>query len=375
MFPKRYGFYPYIFLFYLFMPVSYIIRETGWKELIGYGLMLLFLVTYRQLYWPTNYFFTWLMVQLSIILILSVFYSPFIIYMGFFTANFIGWFKEKKEFYRAFALFAAVIGVGVGGILLSFVINNYTRNDLLTLLFNLPFLLVMLLSPIGIRSMNKRTDLEKKLDEANEKIKVLGKREERLRIARDLHDTLGHTLSLITLQSQVVQKLIHKDPERALSSAIEIEKTSRAALRQVRELVSDMRTTSIEEQLTEIERILSAANIEIVVKGLSDFSTIPILHQNIISMCMREAATNIVKHSNASNCLITFELSESNFLVKVADNGIGLSQDTIWGNGITGIKERLTLIEGCLTIHSEQHTVISMKVPVMSKEKKEEMVL
>ena len=88
------------------------------------------------------------------------------------------------------------------------------------------------------------------MDQANEQIKELIKREERVRIARDLHDTLGHTLSLITLQSQLVQRLAEKHPERAKAEAKEIEMTSRSALRQVRELVSDMRAITIAEELS-----------------------------------------------------------------------------------------------------------------------------
>jgi two-component system, NarL family, sensor histidine kinase DesK len=73
----------------------------------------------------------------------------------------------------------------------------------------------MFLSPFGIRSMNRRMELEKQLDEANEQIRALIKREGRMRIARDLHDTLGHTLSLITLKSQVAGKLVEKQqPEQ-----------------------------------------------------------------------------------------------------------------------------------------------------------------
>lgn len=72
----------------------------------------------------------------------------------------------------------------------------------------------MLISPFGIRSMFRRIELETKLDQANEQIRELSKREERVRIARDLHDTLGHTLSLLTLKSQLIQRLATSDPER-----------------------------------------------------------------------------------------------------------------------------------------------------------------
>ena len=109
--------------------------------------------------------------------------------------------------------------------------------------------------------MNERMELKNQLNEANEQIKTLIKQEERVRIARDLHDTLGHTLSLITLQSQVIQRIAN-DPDKVRAEAKEIEQTSRSALQQVRELVSDMRVSTIEEELVHMEQILAAGNIE-----------------------------------------------------------------------------------------------------------------
>lgn len=214
----------------------------------------LFAVTYRQLYWVTGRTFNlWLALQLGIILALCAFYSPYNFYMGFFTSNFIGWSTDHKKFNVAISCFAAVE-------VLSLLIGS---RDLLVsdLPFLLPFLLIMLVMPYGIRSMARRQHLEQELDRANEQIKELIKRGERMRIARDLHDTLGHTLSLITLKSQLVEKLASKDAERAQVEAREIQRTSRAALRQVRELVSDMRAVTVVEALAEAGEILRAADI------------------------------------------------------------------------------------------------------------------
>ena len=207
------------------------------------------LITYRQLYWVNESLNIWLVIQLAIIFIVTAFYSPHQVYLGFFSANFIGWFSSKQSFYKAYTLFvlilcsALIVGILYGDIPLT-----------LYQLINIPFLLIMFVAPFGIRSMNKKMELEKKLDEANEQIKNLVKKEERLRIARDLHDTLGHTLSFITLQSQLAQKFVDKDPERAKQAAKEIEITSRSALKQVRELVTNMRTTTIVEELSEMEK-------------------------------------------------------------------------------------------------------------------------
>ncbi|MFB6499226.1 sensor histidine kinase [Bacillus haynesii] len=365
MFPKRYGFFPYIFLIYLLLPISYLTNQTsGIKQLIGFGLVLLFLVTYRQLFFisPQKKLFTyWLAIQLSIILIYTVFYDINLVFLGFFSANFIGYYREKKTFRRGLASLVVVL-------VAPFIYHLLKDPSLLNRLFYfLPFLVIMLISPYGIRSMNRRMELEQELDEANQQIKELVKREERVRIARDLHDTLGHTLSLLTLKSQLVQRTIASDPERARKEAREIETTSRAALKQVRELVSDMKTATIAEELIHIQQILRAADITFEYMGGSNFSNIPPVTQNIVSMCIREAATNIVKHSRATHCTISISQTDEKISIVIKDDGMGMNQQTPFGNGLRGMKERLALIDGALDVSTHNGTVLSIAVPIVKK--------
>jgi len=216
--------------------------------------------------------------------------------------------------------------------------------------------------------MNRRMELEQKLDEANQHIKELVKREERVRIARDLHDTLGHTLSLLTLKSQLVQRIIASAPERARKEAREMETTSRAALKQARELVSDMKTATIAEELIHIQQILRAADITFEYMGGSDFSNIPPVTQNIVSMCIREAATNIVKHSRATHCTISISQTDDKISITIKDDGMGMDQQkTPFGNGLRGMKERLALIDGALDVSTHDGTVLSIAVPNVKK--------
>ena len=361
IFPKKFGILPYIFLFYLIMPLFYIFEETGIKAVMGYSMLLLFLVSYRELYnvkSEKKYSF-WLAIQIIIVMIFSILYNPYIIFMGFFPANFVGWYEQKKDFRRALTLFAF-------SMILTMTIVIYL-GEMVDFLFFIPFLVVMISSPIGIRTMNERMTLEQKLDQANEQIKELIKREERVRIARDLHDTLGHTLSLITLQSQLVQRLAESNPERAKLEAKEIEMTSRSALREVRELVSDMRTITLEEEIVDLEQILNAAGIEFHMKKNSELPDLPLLQQNILGMCLREAGTNIVKHSKAKKCYVDIQGSKGNVTISVIDDGIGLVDSYTSGNGLKGMRERLSLIEGKLDIHKTNGTKLVMSVPVIVK--------
>jgi two-component system sensor histidine kinase DesK len=366
LFPSQFGFFPYIFLIYILFPVYFLTMETGIKQLIGYGMVLLFFITYRQLYFAAGKkSFTYLLaLQLSIILIYSVFYELGYIFLGFFPANFIGYYREKPKFYRGLSALGLVL-------LTPFIYHIIKMKTLLSsgeLLSYVPFLIIMFISPFGIRSMNRRMELERKLDQANQHIAELVKREERVRIARDLHDKLGHTLSLLTLKSQLVQRLVATDSERAQLEAREIELTSRAALKQVRELVSDMRTITIAEELIQIQQLLRAAEITYQYGGEVDTSKIPPLTQNIVSMCIREAATNVVKHSRATHCTISISQSTEKIKIVVQDDGMGLDKNKQFGNGLRGMEERLRLIDGGLKLSTHNGTVLEMAIPIIKKE-------
>lgn len=366
IFPSRYGYFPYIFLVYLFLPGFYLFYESGWRFAFGFALLALFLLSYRQLYFYTASFDYWLIVQLSIIFVLAIFFNVGNIFLGFFPANFIGWLTNKRRFYLGLGLLVIVITLPL---IIKF--ETITSGEFL---YFLPFLLIMFFSPFGIRSMNSRMELERKLDEANERIRELSKREERMRIARDLHDTLGHTLSLITLKSQLIGKLLTKDVERAKDEVKAIERTSRAALSQVRELVSDMRTITIAEELMEAQSILQAAGISYVFKGETHLHTIPALSQNIISMCLREAVTNVVKHSHAKNCLIHMEEKAGEIVLCIHDDGQGIQLTNHQGNGLKGIAERLELIDGSVEVEAEHGTRLFITVPIIVKEREADVV-
>ncbi|WHY85506.1 sensor histidine kinase [Neobacillus novalis] len=365
IFPSQFGFFPYIFLVYIGYPVFSLLKETGAKQMIGYGMVLLFLVTYRQLYFSMGKrkFTYWLAVQLTIVFIFSMLYHLNYMFLGFFPANFIGWYNDQKVFKRGFLSLTFVQ-------IFPFIFYIWKTKTFFTpseLLYYVPFLIIMLISPFGIRSLNRRMELEKELDQANKQIEELVKREERVRIARDLHDTLGHTLSLLTLKSQLVQRLTAIDPERARLEAKEMEVTSRAALKQVRELVTDMRAATIAEELLQVQQILRAARITYQYDGDIDFSRISPFAQNIVGMCLREAATNVVKHSRAAHCSISIKLLSDKMNIVVRDDGMGVTKAKPFGNGLRGMEERLALVDGGLGLKNQNGAVLEMNVPIIKK--------
>lgn len=364
LFPKRYGIYPYIWMIYLAMPIYYLWNAQGLDLYIGVTVFILFILTYRQLYMTSgsSAFSYWLGLQMAVVLVLSLVIDPNMFFLGFFSANFIGWYTDRRKFRRFLLLFAIVqtIPIAVN-------IEEFTAEQLL---FLTPFYLIMLVSPYGIRTMLDRQQLEAKLDEANQHIKELIKREERMRIARDLHDTMGHTLSLITLKSELVTKLITNNPERAIQEAREIERTSRAALREVRQLVSDMRAISIGEALADAQEMLKSADIALQITGdLGPYGDVPDLTQNMASLCMLEAVTNVVKHSGASQSLIHLERTHDGVQITVRDNGHGMTSTERPGNGLKGMSERLGLIDGSLRMTSDTGgTILVFSFPLIASE-------
>ncbi|MFC4411729.1 sensor histidine kinase [Chungangia koreensis] len=361
LFPKRHGLMPYISLLYLSFPIIYLTLETGFKLVLGIVMMGAFLFTYYKLYWVQSdrVYAVWWIIQLSIILAFSIIFTPWNLFMAFYSANFVAYFEKQRTFFIAMG----VLGVSV----LAVAVWCEMRGATLEYFLVIPMYFVMMSTPFAVRSIARQAQLEQQLNKANEQIQELIKREERTRIARDLHDTLGHTLSLITLQSQLVQRLVSKDPDYAIKEAKEIEATSRAALKQVRELVADMRSLSIDSEIERLSQLFKKAEIELQVDREEEPHKLPHLQQNIISMCLREAGTNIVKHSKANMCRISFRNQHGNMLITVKDDGVGFNASAGKGSGLDGMRERLALVEGNMNIDGQHGTELTLTIPIIVK--------
>ena len=154
-----------------------------------------------------------------------------------------------------------------------------------------------------------------------------------------------------------------------------MESISRSALKQVRELVSDMRAITIREAIVEIQTALQAAEIESELTIELEDEKVPLLTQNIISLCLKEAVTNIIRHSAAtiSKVLIQQRLGEIELIVQ--DNGKGVKAEETQGNGLKGMRERLELVDGKWSMTSDSGTTVHIIVPIIQKEGREEEIL
>jgi two-component system sensor histidine kinase DesK len=201
-----------------------------------------------------------------------------------------------------------------------------------------------------------------KLRMANNEIEHLAKVAERERIARDLHDVLGHTLSLITLKSELARKLVDRDPERAKHEMYDVENASRAALADVREAIRGYRSDGIFAELARARAALETAGV--VVECETD--TVPLSpdQESVLALALREAVTNVVRHAEASRCNVSLKRNESLCTLEVADDGRGAAGPE--GNGLRGMRERLEALGGSLRLLSSNGTRLIIDLPLAS---------
>ena len=200
----------------------------------------------------------------------------------------------------------------------------------------------------------KVRETNSKLRRAHEEIEHLAKLAERERIARDLHDLLGHTLSLITLKASLASRLADRDPARAAAEIRDVERISRDALTEVRAAIAGYRDTGLSNQVTSAESMLQAAGVDMYTN--IEPVTLSPAEEAVLSLVLREAVTNIVRHAHAARCDITLPSVDGVRTLCIEDDGHGKNAPD--GNGVTGMRERVKSLGGTLAIESSPGTRI-----------------
>ncbi|KUN05060.1 histidine kinase [Streptomyces yokosukanensis] len=191
----------------------------------------------------------------------------------------------------------------------------------------------------------------RELRAAREELARRAVEKERLRFSRDLHDLLGHTLSVIVVKSEAARRLAARDMDAALGQITDIESVGRQALTEIREAVTGYREGSLATELARARSALAAASVEPVVRQ----SGTPLEPQTeaLLGWVVREAVTNVVRHSDAGRCEITVQSGPEQVRLTVTDNGGGTPvsrpQPGIGGTGLKGLTERLAAAGGSLT--------------------------
>jgi two-component system sensor histidine kinase DesK len=204
----------------------------------------------------------------------------------------------------------------------------------------------------------KRADT--KLRMAQEEIEQLAAVAERERIARDLHDVLGHTLSVIVLKAELAGRLIERDPQRAAEEIADVEKTARTALSEVRAAIGGYRSQGLPAEMELARSTLQSAGVTLACE-----SPLPQLHaaeETVICLAVREAVTNIVRHAQATRCRMRFTISPDGcHTLLISDDGPHPKLQE--GNGLRGMRERVQSLGGRLSITTDHGVTLLIELP------------
>jgi two-component system sensor histidine kinase DesK len=203
---------------------------------------------------------------------------------------------------------------------------------------------------------------QKEMRRSQEEITRLATLAERERIGRDLHDLLGHTLSVVALKSELARKLIDRDIDSARREIAEVERVARESLAQVRNAVSGIRSTALSSELLAATALLEAQGLK--VKCETENVKLPHDRETVLALSLREAATNVRRHSNARAVTIRLRNESAAVIMEVADDGRG--GRIVPGNGLNGMRERLDTVGGSLSLwpNPEGGTLLRASVPM-----------
>ena len=245
---------------------------------------------------------------------------------------------------------AQCLGITIQGLLLH--INP------ITVIVSLFFTVVVGTSNIFV-AQQKRS--QQKLRRAHDEIEQLAALAERERIARDLHDVLGHTLSVIVLKSELAGRLMERDPQRAAQEIGEVEKTARTALKEVREAIGGYRSQGLAAEVEMARNTLQTAGVALACESVLPKLTAE--EETVLCLALREAVTNIVRHAHATQCTMRFATTEDRFhSLRVEDDGPNPIKRE--GNGLRGMRERVQSLGGRFSISSEHGTALVVELPV-----------
>ncbi|MFZ6657488.1 sensor histidine kinase [Undibacterium sp. TJN19] len=350
--PARYGNAPYFWLLsfamfawkYLYMPL------TGSEILLLAVSFLFFLPIYFYSFWISGWrIYLCILINCALGIAWARYNFGSSVFC-IFAATMCSRIHNSRKAYEGLAAVALIVAAA------SFLMRLETYFWIPALIFSIPSGLGAI---IGERLASSNASLLKKQEE----VEYLAALAERERIARDLHDLLGHTLSVITLKAELAGKLMDRNPVACKKEIYDIEHTARQALAEVRAAVVGYRATGLAHELQSAKSVLDAAQVEL--RTEIDQLTLPPAVENVMALAVREAITNIIRHAKASQCEI--KLSQGNGLARleISDNGNTSHIDKLSkGNGLNGMTERVQALGGKLDLFVTQGLRIELSLPM-----------
>lgn len=345
---------PYAWLLYSlpFLAGTFFPGLELWQRAATLLVYAAFLVLYFLAYWIKGRRIYLVAAALDAIAMIFTPWSPAAPVFFIYAAATFGWALGVREAAIALAL---QVGVGVA----------YGLAMGMPGWFHIPAgLIAALIGAVNIQSAaNRRADAKLRL--AHDEVEQLAKLAERERIARDLHDLLGHTLSVVVLKSELARKLVAQDPERAAREMADVEQTARAGLADVRIAITGYRSVGLLAEIERVRETLADANLATTVEVPSTLDLSP-AQETTLAMALREAATNIIRHAQATCVRIRLHQDDGGAVrLDVEDDGRG--GDSPLGYGLTGMRERLAALGGELVRQTEHGTRLRISLPAAAE--------
>ena len=356
------GLAPYIWLvflaFFYFEPILDP-KATRRDWLVTIAATVVFLFLYFAIFWskrPWNYLIIVAMVAMGLALgPTNQGASVFIIY----ASMFLGWTFENAR-RSLIAVGALIVVLGLDAVFFHAPLSFWGTSMIVS---------------IGVGLSNtffaERNRALAKLRLAQDEIEHLAKVAERERIARDLHDVLGHTLSLIIVKSTLAGKLLDKtgsqdtfDPQRAKNEVADIEKVSREAMAEIRSTLRGYNTYKLCEEFRRAKATLNSAGV--AVESQSAEINLSPAQESVVALIMREAVTNVVRHANAHNCRLLLGTNNGTCVLEIQDDGRAAFPRGLYveGNGLRGMRERIEALGGSMTHDTESGTLLHFEFPI-----------
>ncbi|MDQ6829452.1 MAG: sensor histidine kinase [Gemmatimonadota bacterium] len=348
---RRIGWTPYAWLIYLpalfIEPVMRGASATEWTLTIG-GAML-FLVAYFRGYWLQE----WKLLPVILVLLgLGVAFTPvnsgasiFFVYGASFGAQ-----LRRPRYALAVVLSTTAIAA-----VLAWSYHEPAYYWLTGVMFT------PLIGGVNLHfAQDSRANA--RLQMAREEVEHMAAVAERERIARDLHDVLGHTLSLIVIKSELASKLAERDPKRAAREIRDVEQVARTALSEVREAIRGVRSATLDDEMARGRALLTAAGI----RGdfASDALPMDRAREEALALALRETITNTARHSGASACKVRVQHAGATCTLEVEDDGRGGIAPE--GGGLRGMRERVEALGGTVARSGSRGTRLIVTMPVTS---------
>lgn len=341
----------FVSLIFLVFPILGVFG--GYFPVWTLGLTLTFTLAYLLIVYLKKAYSKWIpflwFYTLAYIIFMSVTFQGGMMWFIFFNVNLLVWrFEDSISSYRFLSFLATLLILTSSSFQLT--------DDLSTHLMSLAITLFSLGMYYFQSRMRQERKMEEALAEQNRTINILSAENERNRIGRDLHDTLGHTFAMMSLKTELALKQMDKEQyDAARKNLEELNQISRDSMYEVREIVNKLKYRTVAEELLELERLFDLSDIVLTVDSSLDLECLSPVSQSTLSMVLRELANNVIKHSQADSCQIRLSRNRG-IILEFEDDGCGFKEVT--GQELHSIRERLSLVDGDLEILSQSHPTI-----------------